>query len=156
MLKKLIYVLLVLIPFVFLNCSKDNLEDEINTMSNEKVEINLFIQVNLHRESLGLSPLKTSSIAKKYATAHSKYMANTKDLSHTNFQDRAKAISKETGANYIAENIASSYTSAQETLKSWLQSDGHKANIEGDYTHTGISVIHKQDGDYYYTQLFYK
>ncbi|EWH13329.1 hypothetical protein KLA_10408 [Cellulophaga geojensis KL-A] len=156
MLKKLTYVLLFLITSIVFSCSKDNLEDEINLMSNAELENNLFIQVNSHRESLGLQPLKTSTIAKKYATSHSEYMANTKDLSHANFEERAKAIANETGANYIAENIASSYTSAQETLQSWLQSEGHKANLEGDYTHTGISVMHKQNGDYYYTQLFYK
>lgn len=156
MLKKLYYLLLVLLPLIITSCTKDNLEEEISTLNNVEIENDLFLKVNVHRESLGLLPLKKSDIAKKYAATHSKYMANTNDLGHANFQERAKAISEETGANYISENIANSYTTAQQTLNSWLQSEGHKANLEGDYTHTGISVMHKQDGDYYYTQLFYK
>lgn len=155
MLKKISYLILIF-TFTFLSCSKDNLEDEFSTKSNAEIENELFAQVNKHRTSIGKQPLLKSTIAKQYAEKHSIYMVTTKDLSHANFEERAKAISEKTGANYISENIANSYTSAQETITSWLQSDGHKANLEGDYTHTGISVMYEQDGEYYYTQLFYK
>ncbi|PKB42865.1 Cysteine-rich secretory protein family protein [Cellulophaga sp. RHA19] len=155
MLKKIPYLVLIF-SFALTSCSKDNLDDELSTKSSAELENELFAQVNKHRESIGKQPLLKSTIAKQYAEKHCIYMATTKDLSHANFEERAKAISEKTGANYISENIANSYKSAQETITSWLQSDGHKANLEGDYTHTGISVMYEQDGDYYYTQLFYK
>jgi uncharacterized protein YkwD len=37
-----------------------------------------------------------------------------------------------------------------------LESDGHKRNIEGDYTHSAISIKENEEGDLYFTQLFFK
>ena len=48
------------------------------------------------------------------------------------------------------------YTSAQAVVDGWLGSEGHKTNIEGDYTHSAISAVKTNDGVYYYTQIFIK
>ena len=37
-----------------------------------------------------------------------------------------------------------------------LNSAGHKANIEGDFTHFGISIRTNAEGKKYYTNIFVK
>jgi uncharacterized protein YkwD len=44
------------------------------------------------------------------------------------------------GAVQVSENVAYNYQSNEGVLNAWLMSDGHKENIEGDYTHFGISI----------------
>nr|WP_283771782.1 CAP domain-containing protein [Cellulophaga sp. 20_2_10] len=150
------FFLSILFLLVFISCSKDSTDSNSLTTSNKEIEAKLFTLVNQHRESIGLIPLEQSKIAQQYAKEHTLYMVTTEDFSHTNFQERAKAISAKTNANYIAENIANNYDTAEQVMLNWLQSSDHKANLEGEYTHTGISVMHKQDGNYYFTELFYK
>jgi uncharacterized protein YkwD len=51
-----------------------------------------------------------------------------------------------------AENIASGYASAEAVLNGWLNSSGHRANIEnGSYTHHGIGYV--EEGNYW-THVF--
>ena len=54
------------------------------------------------------------------------------------------------------KNVASGYPTAKSFINNWLNSSGHKANIEGDFTHIGIAAIKDSHGRYYYTQLFYR
>jgi uncharacterized protein YkwD len=46
--------------------------------------------------------------------------------------------------------------SAKEVVEGWLNSPGHKRNIEGDFTLTGIGVAKNNKGIIYYTQIFTK
>ena len=55
-----------------------------------------------------------------------------------------------------AENVAKQYSSAENVMKAWLESEPHRKNIEGDFTHIGISAIKDDFENYYYTQLFFK
>ena len=77
-------------------------------------------------------------------------------LSHDNFSSRASKISLETNAKAVAENVAKDYSSATTAFEGWLNSSNHRATIEGDFTHTAVSVKKNSDGDYYFTQLFFK
>lgn len=144
------------IIFLIAGCNKDSVEDEINLTGNSIIESEIFSLVNTHRESLGKNTLIESTLVQKHAKEHNIYMINMGKLSHDNFPKRASAISEKTEASYIAENVGKDYPTAGEMFNNWLASDGHKQNIEGDYTHTGISVIKNDEGKYYYTQLFYK
>jgi len=77
-------------------------------------------------------------------------------LSHDNFEDRATKIAQETGAVSISENVARYYTTAEKTLEGWLNSSSHKAAMEGDFTHTTLSVELDKEGRPYFTQIFIK
>jgi uncharacterized protein YkwD len=55
-----------------------------------------------------------------------------------------------------AENVAYGADDATEAVELWLRSAGHKKNIRGNFTHTGISVVRDSDGRLYFTQLFVK
>jgi uncharacterized protein YkwD len=44
--------------------------------------------------------------------------------------------------------------SAREVVDGWLKSPGHKRNIEGDFTLTGIGIASDKQGNIYFTQIF--
>ncbi len=46
---------------------------------------------------------------------------------------------------------------AQAVVEAWLNSAGHKANIEGNYTHFGIAIRENPvNGKKYFTNIFAK
>ncbi|MAU17741.1 MAG: serine protease [Muricauda sp.] len=167
--KKLYGTLLVMVLAVVLSdCSTTSTQEEEQgyteaTLGNEKLSIDpdkleedLFDLVNEHRKSEGLNTLANSAAAYKYAEEHNEYMISQNALSHDNFDIRASKIASETNALSISENVARYYTSAESTLKGWIESSSHKAAMEGDFTHTTLSVQLDKEGRPYYTQIFLK
>lgn len=61
----------------------------------------------------------------------------------------------EVGYSYrkAGENIAYGQRSAEEVMNAWMNSDGHRANILGDYDYIGIGVYEK-GGVIYWSQFF--
>ena len=59
-------------------------------------------------------------------------------------------------AKAAGENVAFGYATGETVMEGWLNSPGHKANIEGNFTHIGIAAIKDENGRYYYTQLFFR
>ena len=51
------------------------------------------------------------------------------------------------------ENIAEYYNTAENVMKGWMNSDGHRANILGDFTTIGIGAV-KVDNSYFWVQIF--
>lgn len=121
-----------------------------------EVENELLGIVNDHRISLGKSQLQFSEVAYEHANAHNNYMVSKGKISHDNFNLRASKISLETDAKAVGENVAKGYSNANQVFEGWLNSSGHRATIEGDFTHTAVSVKKNSNGDYYFTQLFFK
>lgn len=148
-------------------CNSTSIEDEIEyteaSIGNEKISIDpngiekeLLDMVNDHRASIGKNTLQDSPSSYKYAEEHNDYMIAKNKLSHDNFESRAEKIADETHAVGISENVARYYTSAEQTIEGWLGSDSHKKAMEGDYTHTTLSVQLDKEGRPYYTQIFIK
>ena len=78
-------------------------------------------------------------------------------VNHDQFQERSKNIIEVLGAVKVNENVAYNYVTPNSALHAWLNSPGHKANIEGDFTHFGISIrINPVNGKSYYTNIFIK
>ncbi len=149
---KLLFVLL-LIGIILNSCTKDSPADSSTSYDDEILNL-----INIHRKELNLSELVKNDIIWNQAKIHSSNMAKgTVEFGHDGFQDRIDILEKEIG-NYAkgAENVAAGQNSAQSVVNSWLNSPGHKANIEGDYNLTGLSAIKAEDGTWYYTQIFYK
>jgi len=121
------------------------------TISEEILEL-----VNQHRQSIGKTALIRSSAADELATEHSNYMISKGAISHDNFGDRFQKLKQEVNANAAGENVAAGYPTAAAVMQGWVNSPGHKANIEGNFTHIGIASIRDSQGRYYYTQLFYR
>ena len=151
---------------ILITCSKAGAtpEEEILSRSidsDTKVQINtsqmedeLLDLINERRASLGASALSKSPETYKHAADHNHYMISQNKLSHDNFDARAATIAAETKAVSIGENVARHYSSAESALESWLQSPSHKKTIEGNYTHTALSITLDNKGQPYFTQIF--
>ncbi len=83
-------------------------------------------------------------------------MISKSEISHDNFNARFEELQQKVAAKGAGENVAAGYPTASSVMDGWLNSAGHKANIEGNFTHIGIAAIKDAQGRYYFTQLFYR
>lgn len=136
-----------------------------NTALEATYQIQIFNKINASRVAAGLATLSLDSRVTALALDHNQYMANVGSrsasiiISHDNFSDRANAMFA-LGYNSAGENVAAEQGFAVNDVTdffvdSWNDSAGHRENIVGNYTHTGISVyVNVSDGRVYATQLF--
>jgi len=107
---------------------------------------------------MGLGSLQMLNAASTQAYQHSKDMATGKTgFGHNGFEQRVQAIKKTMGVSIMsasAENVAYGELSAREVVNGWLNSSGHKRNIEGNYNLTGIGVAKDRSGTLFFTQIF--
>ncbi|MBP2834047.1 CAP domain-containing protein [Aquimarina sp. U1-2] len=143
------FILLALLVTVY-SCSEDDTIREVS-MADEILEL-----VNIHRQSIGLSTVSKNSTAEELAIAHSEYMISQGAISHDNQDAKFRTLRDVENARSFAENVASGQRSAQSVMEAWLNSEGHRTNIEGNYTHIGIGVVQNDNGRYYFTQIFYR
>ncbi|MFW5699458.1 MAG: CAP domain-containing protein [Bacteroidota bacterium] len=133
----------------FTSCEKD----EVTYSFKEKEILRL---INEHRTQEGLSTLEMHPVIYTVAKEHSENMAKGLVLfGHDGYYDRYNEIKNNlpnvTGG---AENILYGADTPQAVVQGWLMSSGHKANIEGYYTLTGIASAEDKDGNLFYTQIF--
>lgn len=129
----------------------------VNDYNYNAVETDLANQINEYRLSVGLNALQTINHISYKSEEHNEYMIANNVVNHDYFEERSHNIIQVLGAVKVNENIAYNYTTAAGALHAWLESPGHKANIEGDFTHFGISVTEDpQTGKKYYTNIFIK
>ncbi|RST17152.1 CAP domain-containing protein [Streptomyces sp. WAC05374] len=112
--------------------------------------------VNAERAKVGCSPVQASRGLAALAGAYSEDMAARGFFSHTD-PDGASPWDRAAKAGVqglAAENIARGQADAQAVMESWMNSDGHRANILNcDYTRLGVGV-HFADGGPWWTQNF--
>lgn len=155
---RLLYAVPVFFVLFFGSCTSDSIsETPVIEQENAIIlEQELLDILNGHRSSLGANTLVFSDIAYKYANIHTDYMISKGSISHDNFSSRASNINSEVTVEMVAENVAKDYDTAIEAFQGWNTSSNHKKTMEGDFTHTAISVKKDAMGNYYFTQLFYK
>ena len=158
MLRRQYILISILIISLVSSCSKESAEPlvVVRALSSPEVEQELLGLVNAHRMSLGYASLDFSPVAYEYAGAHTDYMIASGTLNHDNFSARASGISEEVNAEYVAENIARDYDTAQQAFNGWLESSSHRKTMEDNFTHTAVSVKKDASGNFYYTQLFFR
>ena len=148
--------LLILVCLLQFSCEK---EDKIPSSSLTADEISVANEivslVNAHRSEQEDITLLSDELAEELAIAHTQYMIGQGSISHDDFQERAEVLTQQ-GATSVAENVAAGQSDAQAVMNSWLNSSGHRRNIEGDFTHIGVAAIKDAQGRYYYTQVFFK
>tara|TARA_R110000772_G_scaffold43995_2_gene101241 strand:+ start:784 stop:1299 length:516 start_codon:yes stop_codon:yes gene_type:complete len=121
-----------------------------STMSDQ-----VFIEINKYRTSNGMNAVKKGNqYSYAYAVRHTKYMIENKKINHDDFGLRSRGL-KFRGAKRVGEIVAYGYSEAESVVYAWLHSPGHKAIIDGDYTHTGFGIMKDDRGTYYFTELFY-
>ncbi len=158
MMMRLSCTFLVLFIFLLGSCTKEAIESTtiVEAENALEVENELLAVVNTHRANLGYNILDYSPVAYEYANKHNNYMITKGSLNHDNFSSRASNISTEVNAEYVAENVAKDYKTAVEAFEKWLSSPNHKKTMEGEFTHTAVSVKKDAEGNLYFTQLFYR
>ena len=121
----------------------------------ETMELDILKYVNEDRLAHGLSPLQMNQLESSLASKHSLDMSVGKvKFGHDGFNARAKTIQKALGSTEVGENVAEGSMTAREVVDGWLHSPGHKKNIEGNFTLTGIGYASNKKGDIYFTQIF--
>ena len=152
------HTLLLLLVIICNSCSADDGSNNTNPdlINETSITEQILVLINQHRSNLGLENLSKNSTAIELAIQHTNYMINQQKISHDNFDDRAAVLQNEENATGWAENVASRYPTAESVVNGWLNSSGHKRNIEGNYTKTGIAAIKDSNGHYYFTQIFFR
>jgi len=165
---KPIKLLLITAVFALLSfsCSSDSsLEQELKTTAAidlpaapapKEIEIEILELINQHRLGLGLSPLDNHNIVKAVAYTHTDYMVEVDHVSHDNFFLRKNSLVENASATIVSENVAYAYSSAEAVVNAWIQSDGHRENIEGDFEYTDVSAELNSEGKWYFTNIFMK
>ena len=155
--RRMLLAVSVCFALVAASCSKETVTGTEVPQAENRValESELLSLVNNYRTRSGMDPLAFSAVAYEYANTHTDYMIATGNLSHDNFSSRASQISRQTNAKSVAENIAKDYPNAELALQGWIDSAAHRETMEGNFSHTAISVKEAPDGTLYYTQIFF-
>lgn len=117
------------------------------------------VLVNEHRIAIGLQPLEYSEALATIARQHSQAIATGYEFfSHDGFEERERMaqgfVRLETFAENLALNNSSPASAPVDAVAGWLDSPGHRKNMEGQFNLTGIGCARGKDGMFYFTQLF--
>lgn len=152
--KKIGIALILLIAGLFQLTHAANAVKQSN--SDTAIQNDILVYINEYRLQHGLNPLTMDNRIVAEAKKHSRDMAtHNVPFGHKHFLsriDRLHSRIKNSGAG--AENVAYNYKDAQDVVKNWLRSPGHKRNIDGNYNITGIGVARDRNGKIYFTQIF--
>jgi uncharacterized protein YkwD len=119
--------------------------------------------VNQHRASLGLAQLVVTTPLTNAAIWKSRHMAYYRYMQHN---DPAPPVARTPSDRLLAcgypstsagwgENIAYGYPTASAVMQGWLNSPGHRANIENaSFRAIGVSAAAASTGTLYWTQQF--
>lgn len=147
--------------FMF-SCTTDDANQEtsenltvVTEYNYSAVELETMELINNYRVSKGLNALKIINHISYKSEEHDNYMIANNVVNHNDFEARSTNIMKVLKAQNVGENIAYNYISGKGAFDAWLRSEVHKKNIEGNYTHFGISVRENPaTGKKYYTNIF--
>ena len=161
---KFILFALIFSTLTLTSCSSDSESVSVPTTatetprsySHDATELELLDLVNTYRVDNNLNPLEIIEHISFKSSEHNDYMISTNTVNHDGFTERKTNLQQVLGAYRVGENVAFGYSSPQAALNAWIGSPGHKANLEGDYTHYGISIRVDNDGRKYYTNMFIK
>ena len=156
-------ILPIVLAISLTSCSSS---DSSETSSNEKLvtnydysadELDLANKINDYRVENGMTPLTIVNHISFKSLEHNDYMIDNNVVNHDYFDARATNIIHVLGAIKVGENIAYNFSTPNAALHAWLNSPGHKANLDGDYTHFGISItVNPATGKKYFTNMFMK
>ncbi|MBD2179099.1 CAP domain-containing protein [Pseudanabaena sp. FACHB-1998] len=125
-----------------------------------KFETELLKLTNLERKKLGLAPLKLSVKLTRAAQFHAEDMANKNYFSHTgkngsSMADRTKVVGYK--YSFLGENLAAGRATPEGTVRQWMNSTGHRANILNEkFTEIGFGYAISPNSRYrhYWVQVF--
>lgn len=115
---------------------------------------------NAFRAMHGKAPFAWSEAAATSARLHSEDMAANNYFNHTSLDGRkAWDRMKAQGINYkgAAENISAGRSTGFRAYDGWVNSEGHRNNMLGDFDNMGVGAGYNKGSTYgfYFTQNFY-
>ncbi len=122
-----------------------------------KEEQALLDLTNKERAKAELPPLKANEKLFKAARAHTENMAKQNKLDHTLDDKGPGDRLKDVGYEHAGwgENVAGGPRTPEEAVETWMNSEGHKANIlNPNFKEIGLGIAKSGDGGMYYTQVF--
>ena len=136
---------------IIASCSQDESElliDEQNSdpTTTSSITKEILRLVNEHRDGIGKAVLSRNGTADNIAKEHTDYMISKSEISHDNFNARFQQLQQQVAAKGAGENVAAGYPTAKSVMDGWINSAGHKANIEGNFTHIGIAAVKDAQG----------
>ena len=153
----IILIMVALLPILIDGCADSPVDAPVDPAASA-IEQSIHARINAYRSTQGLPALVLNETISAQARAHSANMAAGRvAFSHDGFDARVAAIATSITVSGAAENVAFNKgfsDPASEAVTGWLNSSGHRTNIEGDYDLTGIGVAQSSDGTYYFTQIF--
>lgn len=126
----------------------------------DALEVEVLAGVNRHRRAAGLRALRSDPRLAEIARAHSRAMATgRRGFGHGDFDDRSQAVAARVSPyRRVAENVSRHKRRRIEipaaAVAGWLRSSGHRRNLEGPFSLTGIGAAVSSQGEIYLTQLF--
>ncbi|WP_299104967.1 CAP domain-containing protein [uncultured Tenacibaculum sp.] len=132
---------------------ENNIELTVN-LTEKSIEADILANVNEYRISKGYAPLNKLQAIKSQTSNHTNYMIQQSKISHDNFYKRKEYLISNAGAIGVGENVAYGYSSAASVVNAWIKSEGHRKNIEGDFTHFEVTAEKDANGKWYFTNIF--
>ena len=115
-------------------------------------------RTNAERVRRGLRALTVDQRLAAAAQAHSADMVQRGFFAHESPDGRQvwdRAVAAGYAYRKVAENIAAGQRSAEEVVRGWMESPGHRANIlDGDLTQIGVGRAEGGSYGVYWTQVF--
>ncbi len=154
-------LLVLCCALILTSCSSNETEiidnPEISASISEKpIEADILGLINTYRVNNGFSSLSKLQTIKSQTSNHTNYMIEKNEVSHDFFYQRKEYLAENADAIKVGENVAYGYSTAEAVVNAWIKSEGHKENIEGDYTHFEVTAEKSANGKWYYTNIFVK
>lgn len=135
-------------------------EPEPTTSYNREFADRVIELVNIERAKEGLKPLKKDDTLNGLSDIRAKETVTLFDHKRPN-GTKWSTILKENNVSYTnaAENIASGYSTPEDVVNAWMNSEGHRASIMSEtYEKIGVScyIDNNSEYKYYWDQLFIK
>lgn len=135
-------------------------EPEPTTSYNREFADRVIELVNIERAKEGLKPLKKDDTLNGLSDIRAKETVTLFDHKRPN-GTKWSTILKENNVSYTnaAENIASGYSTPEDVVNAWMNSEGHRASIMSvTYEKIGVScyIDNNSEYKYYWDQLFIK
>ncbi|CEG37305.1 RxLR-like protein [Plasmopara halstedii] len=119
----------------------------------------MLVRVNLEREAQRLPPLCINTELQQAAQRHSNDQAMHNFMGHkgssgSTLSERVTDIGYDWDS--VAENVAMGQVNVDEVMDGWMNSEGHRNNILGDYTMLGAAYAFTSNGQthHFWTQNF--
>ncbi len=139
--------------------SFDSLYGEVSDALKHSFEIQNFYVTNATRIKNGLAPFKHHEVLADLAFGHAYDMATNNYFSHTS-QNGDTVLTRSERYNIkfkiIGENLAMGAQNSIYMHELLMNSEGHRKNLLGDFTHMGVGVAFSQNNTPYLTQNFLK